>query len=333
MNWASTIWTMSATVSLTLGGIQLIAWLQDRRAWANLIFSFTAMAVAALAAFELALMRADNIEEFATLHRWAHVPVFCVLLGLMAFIRLYFRTGRCWLAWTVVALRVVMLPINFASHWSFNFRSVSSMVPMKFLGETIYSPVTQSSPWARLGEGSGMLALVFMLDASVTLWRKGDANERRRAVVVGGSVCLCVLFSVINGLLIHTGLVQIPISISVFFLLIMVAMAYELSRDMIRAARMADELREPCIPMTSRGCRTRWRNRSPTMEISAASTAWCCRTVACAGSRRVVRWSSTATISRWRCAGFPSISPSARRWKWKQPSIATRLPTLPASPR
>jgi DNA-binding response OmpR family regulator len=41
MSWVTIIWTMSAGVSLTLGGIHVVVWLQDRKAWANLIFAIT----------------------------------------------------------------------------------------------------------------------------------------------------------------------------------------------------------------------------------------------------------------------------------------------------
>ncbi len=250
MSALTVIWSMSAAVSLTLGGIQLVAWLHDRRGRANLIFSIIALAVSVLAMSELALMRMETAEEYARLHRWLHVPLFFVVIGLIAFIWFYFRTGRCWLAWTVVALRAFILVINFTTHPSFNYRAITSMVPVRFLGETVFMPVALPSPWARLGEGSALLGLLFVIDASITLWRKGDADERRRALMMGGSVCLCILFSTINGLLIHTGMAHIPYFVSLFFLMIVMAMGYELSRDMARAARMADELRENAESMT-----------------------------------------------------------------------------------
>jgi hypothetical protein len=38
MSWVTIIWSMSAAVSLTLGAIHVVVWLQDWRAWANLLF-------------------------------------------------------------------------------------------------------------------------------------------------------------------------------------------------------------------------------------------------------------------------------------------------------
>lgn len=50
--------------------------------------------------------------------------------------------------------------------------------------------------------------------------------------------------------LIHTGVLHVPYFLSFAFLAIVVAMGYEASRDVNRAARMADELRENAESMS-----------------------------------------------------------------------------------
>jgi len=95
-----------------------------------------------------------------------------------------------------------------------------------------------------------LLVLVFVLDASLQLWRKGTPDGRRRAVVVGGSVGLFIACAIVNGLLVRTGTVHAPYFISLCFVFIVVAMGYELSRDVIRAARMAEELQEHAESMS-----------------------------------------------------------------------------------
>ncbi len=244
MSWVTIIWSMSAAVSLTLGAIHFVVWLQDRKAWANLWFALLAASVAGFAGFELAVLQAQTAAQYATLHQWGHVPLFFTFVSLIGFIMFYFRSGRAWLAWTVIGLRLVVLLINFTFGPTFNFRAVTGILPFQFLGETVAVPVVVPSPWARLGEGSALLLLVFVLDASIRLWRRGDANERRRALVVGGGIALFISLSVVNGLLIHSGTVHAPHFVSLFFVLIVVAMGYELSRDVIHAGRMAEELRE-----------------------------------------------------------------------------------------
>ena len=244
MNWVTIIWSISAAVPLTLGAVHLGVWLQDRRAWANLLFSVTALAIAVFAGFELALMHARTATQFAVLLRWGHVPLFVTIVSLVGFIRVYFRAGRAWLAWTVIGLRVVVLGINFFAGPCLDYRQITGIVPVRFLGVTISLPEAVPSHWAHLGEGSGLLALVFVLDASISLWRRGGAAERRRALLVGGSVVLFVLLSLANAVLVTTGALRAPYFLSLFVVLSVASMGYELSRGVIRAARMAEELRE-----------------------------------------------------------------------------------------
>ncbi len=244
MNWVTVIWSMSVAMSLTLGAIHFVGWCQDRKAWANLLFAIMAVSVAAFAGFEIALLQAQTAAQYAILHQWGHVPLFFTFVSLIGFILCYFRSGRAGLAWTVIGLRVVVLVINFTFGPTFNFRAITGIRPFQFLGGTVSVPVAVPSPWAPLGAGSGLLLLVFVVDASIHLWRRGRANERRRAVVVGGGVALFISASVVNGVLIHTGVLHAPHFISLYFVLIVVGMGYELSRDMIHAGKMAEELRE-----------------------------------------------------------------------------------------
>jgi hypothetical protein len=53
----------------------------------------TAISAAAIAARELLLMRAQTAEQFGTVIRWAHVPVFFTVVSIVGFVRLYLRAG------------------------------------------------------------------------------------------------------------------------------------------------------------------------------------------------------------------------------------------------
>jgi hypothetical protein len=95
------------------GAIHVVVWLQDRRAWANLAFSITALAVAGMAAFEMGLMHTDSVERFGVLMRWIQVPLFVLVAGVVGFVGLYFGTGRWWLGCAAVGVRLVSLILNF----------------------------------------------------------------------------------------------------------------------------------------------------------------------------------------------------------------------------
>src|SRR6185295_9514505 len=112
------------------------------------------------------------------------------------------------------------------------------------LGETIALPEGVVSPWTHLGELSSLLVLAFVVDAWLTLWRRGTSEDRRRAVVVGGSITLFILVAAGLSALVHAKVIDLPYLVSFPFLGVIAAMGYELSRDVLRAAQLARELGE-----------------------------------------------------------------------------------------
>ena len=77
MSWVTVIWSISSGACLTLAFLQFIVWWKDRTARANLVFSIGAVAVAAFAGLELALMRAETPAQWDIIVRWIHVPAWC----------------------------------------------------------------------------------------------------------------------------------------------------------------------------------------------------------------------------------------------------------------
>src|SRR5271169_2000980 len=167
------IWSMIASACLTLAAIHVLIWAKDRQAWANLLFSLTAAPIAAFAFCELRMMRAETPAEFATTLKWAHVPVWLLVVSLVAFVRLYLRAGRTWLAWTVCGLRTLALLLNFLVGVNLNYREITDLRHIPFLGESVSLPVGVPNPWMVVGQLSLLALLVFAADASVTVWRRG----------------------------------------------------------------------------------------------------------------------------------------------------------------
>lgn len=250
MSWITVIWSAAAGACLTLAVVHLLVWCWDRSLRASLWFAGVAFAVAAMAGLESFIMRLRTPEEFYALHRWGHVTFFVTIVCVVGFVQSYLRTGRKWLAWSLIAVRALILVLAFAPGPTFNFREVTSMVPVEFLGETVMVPQGVTNPWEPLGEASGLLLLVYVVDAAIRLRRKGDLRERQRALIVGGGVILFTVSCMINSVLVHGGLAHTPYFITLSFLLVVAAMAFELSRDMMRAAHMAWELRENAESMS-----------------------------------------------------------------------------------
>lgn len=239
MSWVTVVWSMIASACLTLAAIYVAVWYRNRTAWASLLFSVTALATAAVAFCELWMMRATSPGDFGAALRWAHVPLYLWLVALTWFVRVYLGAGRPWLAWAVCGLRTFLLLPNFLVGQNLQYQEITALRHIPFLGESIAIAEGVSSPWMVAGQLSSVVFLVFVADASVIAWRRGD---RRKALTVGGSVALFALASMAQAQLVIWGGVQSPITISLFYLGLVTVMAYELSRDVLRASQLVHEL-------------------------------------------------------------------------------------------
>ena len=239
MSWVTVIWSMSAGACLTLAFLQFIVWCKDRAARANLVFALGAVAVAVFAGLELALMRAETPAQFGTVARWIHVPAWVLILSIVAFVRLYLNAGRRWLAWTVVAVRTLALILNFVLSPNINYRKLTALRHMPFLGEPVSVPVGVPNPWMLVAQFSLLLLVIFVVDATITVWRRGN---RRQALVVGGSIVLLVVLASAQAVAMTWGIIATPLTVSLFYLILVAAMAYELSYDLIRAAQVTRQL-------------------------------------------------------------------------------------------
>src|SRR5436190_17023576 len=113
MSWMTILWSMNATACLTLAGFYCVVWSKQRENSVPLLFSCSAIAAAAIAAFELAMMHAETVEQYQALVRWIHVPVWALIVSFVIFVRLYLHAGRPWLAWSICGLRTLVLILNF----------------------------------------------------------------------------------------------------------------------------------------------------------------------------------------------------------------------------
>jgi two-component system, LuxR family, sensor kinase FixL len=241
MSWVTIIWAMIASACLTLALVHVLVWWRRREVLANLLFALTAVAAAVFAGCELWIMRAETPGAFGMAVRWAHVPASVLIVSLVGFVRLYLRAGRLWLAWTVCGVRTLSLILNFVFTPNLNYREINALRHVSFLGETIVAPVGVPSPWMLISQLGLLLLVIFVADASIVVWQRGD---RRQALSVGGSIVLFVAAATVQLILTLWGIIHAPITVSLFFMGIVAAMGYELSRDVLRAARLSDDLRE-----------------------------------------------------------------------------------------
>ena len=241
MSWVTVVWSMIASACLTLALVHALVWLRRRDALANLLFAVMALVTALLAAGELRMMRAATPEQFGTAVLWIHVPAWALVLSRVGFVRLYLRAGRRWLAWTICGTRTLSLILNFSTGVNLNYRDITALQHIPFLGEPVSVARGVPNPWMLVGQLSLLLLLIFVVDAALTVWRRGD---RREALVVGGGMMFCVLMGTAQAILVFWGVVSFPITASLFSMGILAVMAFELSRNLLRATELSEDLRE-----------------------------------------------------------------------------------------
>ncbi|MGE5414998.1 MAG: sensor histidine kinase [Syntrophomonadaceae bacterium] len=239
MSWVTVAWSALAACCLTLAAQHVLIGARQQRLQ-NFLFAANCISAAAVAGFELALMRASSAREYGDIMQASHVALFCLLVSLVLFVRVFFRAGRTWLAGAVIGVRSAVLLVNFLRTPNFNYASLSGIRRIPFLGESVSTADGVISAWGRLAEFGSLLLLAFLADAAVTVWRGG---ERRRAVIVGGSMILFVLFAAGHTALVHSRVLDSPYLVAFSYLPIVGAMGYELTSDVLRAARLARDLR------------------------------------------------------------------------------------------
>ena len=240
VSWVTVIWSMVASACLTLAAIYVLVWYRNRTAVAHLLFSVTAASAAGFAFCELSLMRSQTPAELDAAIRWAQVPLFFLLVGLIWFVCIYLEAGRRWLAWTFCAWRSLYLLPTLVAGWNVNYREITSLRHIQFLGEPVTVLGGVPNPVMLIGQFSIILLLIFVADAGLTAWRRGD---RRKALMVGGSVEFFVLASLGTSILVIWANVRAPIVFSQLYLGLVAVMGYELSHDVLRASQLVDELK------------------------------------------------------------------------------------------
>lgn len=233
---------MMAAMCLTLALVTLLVWLRQRSRLDYLAFCLIGVCVALFAAGEWNLMRADSPERYGDVLRWMQVVVFTGEISIALFMRAHLRSGRAWLFWSFCAARFVCLVLNFSSGANLNYLDVTDLHHVQIWGEPVAVGIGTTNPLQTFDDIANLLLLLFLVDGSVSAWRRGDRAQRRRVLVVGAPLSLFLLLAAGHASLLHHGLVEFPHIVTVTFLLVVVIMAYELGSDVLRAWDMEQEL-------------------------------------------------------------------------------------------
>ena len=241
MTWITVVWPMVAAVCLTLGGINLRIGFSRPVDWARLLFALSAFFTATVCGLELALMQADSPAHFRLLLRWGDACSSLMEISLAAFVWFYFRSGKLWLALAVPCLwGAALVPDVLPGGADTVYLQITGIRTVQTFGGASYQvAVGQPNPWNVVGYLAVLMLLVFVIDASVRLARRGEV---RRAIYIGGSATVWMAIAGTQSALIEIGVLHMPYLISVAFLLVVLAMSFELTTDIAAAARIGREL-------------------------------------------------------------------------------------------
>ncbi len=100
-------------------------------------------------------------------------------------------------------------------------------------------PLGTPNPWSLVSQATLLLLLVFFVDATITVWRRGD---RQRALLIGGSIIFFGAIVAAQVTLVVWGIINVPFLGCFAYLGIVAALGYQLCDDTVRAAHLAREL-------------------------------------------------------------------------------------------
>lgn len=243
MSWITVIWSAGMGACLVLALMHLLVWCRDRRSFANLFFPVIALGIIAMGACELETMRTGSTDVYLETVRLGHLLFGIVVPASLLFVHCLFGTGNRPLLALAIGLRAAAVVANYTTGPSLHFLSIESLDRISFLGESV-SIVGKAieNPWVRLGQFAAIAQMIYVADASLRLWRRGNALDRHRAFWIGGSTVALFLLAMVIAGLISAGALRAPMLVSFPFFGMVLAISYNMSRDIQRTALLAKEL-------------------------------------------------------------------------------------------
>lgn len=240
---------MMASASLTLGLIHAFVWMRQGSR-AHLAFATAAASVAVMTLLELHALRATTPGEFATLLRWMHLPTTVLVLSIIWFFHALLG-GHLRIGLAAGGLRVLGLVLDFTTGVNLNFNTIDQLQQARWWGgEQVSYAVGTVNPWVAVGQLSNVLLIAYVVLNLVSAWRRGDADQRRMALIVCGSWLIFILVMVDAALLLMFDRVRMPFLGSPSFLAVILATSYQLGLELSRTNHLNTLLSEARLQRT-----------------------------------------------------------------------------------
>ena len=240
------LWCAASAAAMVLAVLCGLMWWLDRRDTASLMLCILGISTALAAYIELGLMHATTPEEFGAWIRWYHLPLFPALVAQVLFVHTYLESSTKWLMWGVILTRGFIFVANFSLYPNYHFSSIESLRFVSLFGDQI-SAIEAAIPRRGLqwiAVFSLLLLFAYVMDAIIRCWRKGGAEQRRKALALGLAEALPMLFTILYGQLVIFGVLGGPISNIPWFLGALLIMGYVSGRDFVMSRRARLEVAE-----------------------------------------------------------------------------------------
>jgi PAS domain S-box-containing protein len=228
------------SVSCSLAFVHFIIWIRLRKRIYSLLFTLVALSSGTLSVLEFRLFGLNNSEVYMHIMKYYHLFLFSFLVTLVWFIYDYFGTANRNLAILFTALWIVAISINFMVEGNITFYEIEAFAQRQaFTGEVFYHPIVSPNPWRHIADAASILFVIYILLATLKLFKKGN---KERALSVGGSALIFILISGTLAPLIDVSILKLPTIVSAPFVLMVLAMSFELIADVVNGAKLAVRL-------------------------------------------------------------------------------------------
>lgn len=238
------VWSLGAGACFVLAFVYLMAWLKAVGERETLAFFALASSLGLMTLVEMFILLAPTPEAAGRIVRWAAIPVLMVFVSLVAFLHLYFGSRRLWIGYLAIALRLAATTANFTSELNLYHLTITHLHEISVFGARAHVPIGEANPWMWLGRLSSLAMVLFAIDAALAGWRRGGTVNRRRAVLIGGTLVAWITVAAGQAILVTSGIVGFTFLFALPGFFVMLAIAFELGADTVRALHVSARLKQ-----------------------------------------------------------------------------------------
>jgi PAS domain S-box-containing protein len=227
----------TAAVCLAVGLQHLLMALRVEDRKPQLLFALAALAVAADAIFERRMHDASTADAYLHLMPWTALCIATAIVALSWYVELRTNLVRKGLLWGVTGLACLTVILDFTVGIAYtgDVEFGSTALPW---GEVIPHVSGATNPLRVVGDLVMIGFLLVLLDSTLRMARRGESRQTR---ILGGSLVVYAL-GLLTIIPSDLGWFHLPPPHTFAFLLIVAAMSWDLSEELIRASRLSREV-------------------------------------------------------------------------------------------